>query len=269
MKRKGFTLVELLAVIVLLGLVIVIVASNGFGIFNKAKKGIDKIEEDSLLESARTFLVDVENDFVTSYPNGYTEAQYKDEKKKINLVYEDNKYYKIIISSNDTITKTECTPTNLCGMSITVGYLENNLYFNDTKDKCDNDANLNLKILGKIEHNSVSVNKVGSTDICTKTDSHSIDYKLIDATKNYLKRFMNGDATLSFSTSSTCTSSVDSFYEGCEVTVSDLINNGVFTPDADYSCDADATLNLKIMGKFVTTDYVAEKEDESAIICAN
>ena len=70
MNKKGFTLVELLATIVVLGLVLVITMTNGFGIFNKAKGSINQIEEDNLIEAAKVFLVDVENDFVTTYPTG-------------------------------------------------------------------------------------------------------------------------------------------------------------------------------------------------------
>lgn len=70
MKNKGFTLVELLAVIVLLGLVLVITMTNGFGLFNKAKGGINQIEEDNLIEAAKVFLVDVDNDFVSAWPTG-------------------------------------------------------------------------------------------------------------------------------------------------------------------------------------------------------
>ena len=37
MNKKGFTLVELMGVIAVMAVLIVVVATNGFGVFNKAK----------------------------------------------------------------------------------------------------------------------------------------------------------------------------------------------------------------------------------------
>lgn len=89
MKRNGFTLVELLAVISVLALLIIITFTNGFGIFNKAKSGIDKIEEGNLLEAAKTFLVDVENGLCendTSY-EGICTQDYKDNYQSVPVSY--------------------------------------------------------------------------------------------------------------------------------------------------------------------------------------
>ena len=61
MNKKGFTLVEIIMVMVALGVIIVIFSTNGFGAFNKTKEQIGKVEEENLLEAARTFLVDVDN----------------------------------------------------------------------------------------------------------------------------------------------------------------------------------------------------------------
>ena len=112
MKKNGFTLVELLAVIVLLGLIIVIVMTNGFGVLNKAKGGINQIEEDNLIEAAKVFLVDVDNDFVNSYPNG--------------------------CGSKESFTDAD-------GCDVLVSYLKDN-YLDKEVKSCDGDLFLNLKI---------------------------------------------------------------------------------------------------------------------------
>ena len=85
MKRNGFTLVELLAVIAILGLIIIIVATKGFGAFNKTKNSINEIEENNLLEAAKNFLVEVDNglydenfNYLSSYPGIYTISSYTD-----------------------------------------------------------------------------------------------------------------------------------------------------------------------------------------------
>jgi len=60
MNKKGFTLVELLAVIVILSLIITIVATNGFGAFNNAKNKINEEGRKEITEGAKVFLTDVE-----------------------------------------------------------------------------------------------------------------------------------------------------------------------------------------------------------------
>ena len=52
LNKKGFTLVELIATIVILALVIVIVATKGFGAFDSAKNKITTMNEESLKEFA-------------------------------------------------------------------------------------------------------------------------------------------------------------------------------------------------------------------------
>ena len=58
---KGFTLVELLAVIVILALVIVIVATKGFGAFDNAKDKITSMNEDAIKEAAEIVKLDIEH----------------------------------------------------------------------------------------------------------------------------------------------------------------------------------------------------------------
>ena len=53
-KNKGFTLVELLAVIVLLGVLVTLVITQGTDIFHATKNQISKINEKNLKEAANT-----------------------------------------------------------------------------------------------------------------------------------------------------------------------------------------------------------------------
>lgn len=139
MNKKGFTLVELLAVIVVLGLLLVITMTNGFGIFNKAKSGINQIEENNLIEAAKVFLVDVDNDFLKSneYPTGCVR--------------------------NDFLNPNTC--------NVSVSYILNK-YMDKTPEGCDPNKSLTLSIEyvydsnGNLKDTNYNVNK--SEIICTK-----------------------------------------------------------------------------------------------------
>lgn len=59
MNKKGFTLVELLAVIVILGLVMTIVGTKGFGAFDNTKKAITRQNESAIKEAANVLMTEV------------------------------------------------------------------------------------------------------------------------------------------------------------------------------------------------------------------
>jgi len=248
MNKKGFTLVELLAVIVLLGLILVITMTNGFGIFNKAKSGINQIEENNLIEAAKVFLVDVDNGFVTT---GFDNS-------KIRVVCENGSCSYITIDPNNVITKDACNNT-FCGTTVNVDYLKTNNYFNDNKGKCMN-ANLNIRLEGNLVYTDFIVKNTGTEDICTKKnlDSegiNSIDYKLINAAKEYLKELAkNNDASIS-----------DYFTEK-PMSISNSISVSWFDIDEEYTCSGEIT--MQVLGEFNTTDYVVEKQNDS-VICKN
>ena len=61
MNKKGMTLVEILAVIVILSLIIVIVATGGFGVFDNSKKKIYEETVNQVKESVNVLMVDVQN----------------------------------------------------------------------------------------------------------------------------------------------------------------------------------------------------------------
>lgn len=60
-NKKGFTLVELLAVIVVLALVIVIAATKGFGAFDTAKDKITSMNKDAIDEAIEIIKLDIEH----------------------------------------------------------------------------------------------------------------------------------------------------------------------------------------------------------------
>ena len=61
MNKKGFTLVEILAVIVILSLVITITATKGFGAFDNTKKAITEQNKKAIEEGAKVLLTEIEN----------------------------------------------------------------------------------------------------------------------------------------------------------------------------------------------------------------
>ena len=61
MNKKGFTLVELLAVMVILALITTIVATNGFGAFNNTKKAINEQNINAIKEAAKILMTDLEH----------------------------------------------------------------------------------------------------------------------------------------------------------------------------------------------------------------
>ena len=61
LNNKGFTLVEILAVVSILALIIIIVATNGFGAFDNTKKKIDEENKKVIIEGAKVLLVEIQN----------------------------------------------------------------------------------------------------------------------------------------------------------------------------------------------------------------
>jgi len=148
MNKKGFTLVELMGVIAVMAVLIVVVATNGFGVFNKAKSSINKLEEDNLLEGARVFLVDVDNNLC---PSIITDCE--------------EKRNECVVTINSSGNKTGS------GCIVEVSFLEEYDYFDDKANRCKGEQTLNLKIENKLDadNNIIETNyiaeKVNSTDV--------------------------------------------------------------------------------------------------------
>ena len=134
MNKKGFTLVEILAVIVILSLVIVIISTKGFGAFDKTKKTITEENLKTIKESANILATQIENcndDVDSELWNGdddnnlSTMNEISDDKKNCNGLKEK-------MSSSECIT-------------VTVRYLIENNYLSEHKD-FDDLKNDNIKL---------------------------------------------------------------------------------------------------------------------------
>lgn len=116
MNKKGFTLVEILAVIVILGLVMTIVGTKGFGAFDNTKKAITSQNINAIKEAGRVLATQIEN---------CDDDDVNDRK----LYESDNRLVKDITNCSELIDK-----MSKDGIDVTVKYLINNGYLSDNKD---------------------------------------------------------------------------------------------------------------------------------------
>lgn len=141
MNKKGFTLVELLAVIVILGLVITIVGTKGFGAFDNTKKAITSQNINAIKESAKVYLTDViycDDDIDTDFVNETKKSLSLDESVKN---CEDLKtYYNTI-------------------RTIPFSFLKDNKYISGSDIEDDSLYNNDkIKIRGRINESKIEIN---------------------------------------------------------------------------------------------------------------
>lgn len=91
LDKKGFSLVELIGVVALLGLIVVIASTSGLGAFNNAKDKLKEEDEKTIVEAAKVLMTEIlycddnldiellENDDANdlAYINGFTTGNVK------------------------------------------------------------------------------------------------------------------------------------------------------------------------------------------------
>ena len=97
MKKKGFTLVELLAVIAILAILVIIALPNVLGMFNQAKKNTFVTELQSIYSTAETQFVSDSMGDMTKYTDGIYYGRVKGQSMSV-----DGKGFKILDLSGTT-----------------------------------------------------------------------------------------------------------------------------------------------------------------------
>ena len=108
MKKKGFTLVELLAVIAILAILVVIAMPNVLGMFNSSKKNTFVTEVQNILKQAAT-------DYVSKSLEGFVGDGYNfTNTGTLKLNIETTKNYNIKLDSQGRITDAEVSDNSYC-----------------------------------------------------------------------------------------------------------------------------------------------------------
>lgn len=189
MNKKGFTLVELLAVIAILAILVIIALPNIVSMFNSSKKSI-------FLTEAKTIYKEVSNKYIEETMKGNRITTISNDNNKLNLESNDLKY-NIEINSDGTIKNFQVSNDSYC---ISGNYSSiNDLSIDHVKDgKCD----ITSKITGSFatdDWNTIISNvKSGNGDYYNVGDTKTIE---LTGYGSHILRVANK------STSSECSSS--------------------------------------------------------------
>lgn len=140
MNKKGFTLVELLSVVVILGVLIVLIVPFTKGSFYKMKGSIEKVNRDNLIEGAKTLGTDI-------YICDICHEQYD---LSGNVIVSCDGYKDILqeVSILTGESNMDCIKAgNLLknGIRVSVQYLKDNDYFSDRANNCEEDGEMTIK----------------------------------------------------------------------------------------------------------------------------
>ena len=106
MKNKGFTLVELLAVIAILALLVIIALPNVLKMFNQAKK-------DTFLTEAKTVYKEISKKYISETMRGNKISIISNDNNKLELESNDLKY-KVKLKNDGSIKRFEVSNGNYC-----------------------------------------------------------------------------------------------------------------------------------------------------------
>ena len=106
MNKKGFTLVELLAVIAILALLVIIALPNVLKMFNQAKK-------DTFLTEAKTIYKEISKKYISETMRGNKISIISNDNNKLELESNDLKY-KVKLKNDGSIKKFEVSNGNYC-----------------------------------------------------------------------------------------------------------------------------------------------------------
>ena len=106
MKNKGFTLVELLAVIAILAILVIIALPNVLKMFNQAKK-------DTFLTEAKTIYKEISKKYISETMRGNKISIVSNDNNKLELESNDLKY-KVKLNNDGSIKKFEVSNGNYC-----------------------------------------------------------------------------------------------------------------------------------------------------------
>ena len=106
MKNKGFTLVELLAVIAILAILVIIALPNVLKMFNQAKK-------DTFLTEAKTIYKEISKKYISETMRGNKISIISNNNNKLDLE-SNNLKYKVKLNNDGSIKKFEVSNENYC-----------------------------------------------------------------------------------------------------------------------------------------------------------
>ena len=211
MKRKGFTLVELLAVIAILAILVIIALPNVLKMYNNAKKN-------SFLTEAKTLAQDVSSKYITESMKGNKLTTISNKQNSLDLSGR-NIEYEFKLDSNGKIKSMIVSDGTYC--VVTTGDYTN-LKTSDVSDKCSR-SDL-YKPVGTLSNRFYSIS--GNTDrtlvnsitfysdgrVIADSDSYDVSEKQDKSVLMYIKQNSNNlydisivaDGIIAFPENSSC-----------------------------------------------------------------
>ena len=149
MKKRGFTLVELLAVIAILAILVIVAMPNVLGMFNEAKANTFVTEVQKYIDAAKTAFV---NDALSNQGKAvYYSSEYNDELKTAKLDMDGSKEYFIEMDRHGDFKRIVIKDDSFCY----------DIYASGATINFDNS---NSKLMNSIDKSSVNVNDVWNSE---------------------------------------------------------------------------------------------------------